>query len=241
MLVRSPRFILVFFLTVFILFPYLASRFALNTIAIQVYHFALAEKHPHVTALNIEGRSTPCEQKYFQGLLFHLDGDEQQRDLFWLDAIHCASRYIVLLRQYMPDNRDFAEIAVQEHPEIAEGWFWLAESYIVRDNWGPHPILEENRGKVINIYEQGLRISPFHSERWRELGDLYVEHDPQAAIDAYLKSCFTGDLHHNGCWRAGLTAEAIGDITNAIRYFRYSDLPFQRARADQLEAKLNSP
>lgn len=89
-------------------------------------------------------------------------------------------------------------------------------------------------------YYELLLLRPHDGVYWRELGDLLREHDPNAAIEAYLQSCRNGDPGSNGCYRAGLTAESQGDYENAIQYYRYSKWEGALKRAVELEAQLET-
>lgn len=91
----------------------------------------------------------------------------------------------------------------------------------------------------IRLYEEDLRLYPDDGYHWREFGDVLVKNNqPGSAIEAYLQSCYQGDPGSNGCYRAGLTAEGMGDITDAIRYYRLSKWSVSLERADQLEKQL---
>jgi tetratricopeptide (TPR) repeat protein len=92
--------------------------------------------------------------------------------------------------------------------------------------------------KAIKLYRQGLQISPGDGVRWRELGDILRPNDPEGAIDAYLHSCYYFDPGFNGCYRAGLTAEQMGDYQNAIRYYRRSQWSGSIENAIRLEKML---
>jgi tetratricopeptide (TPR) repeat protein len=99
-------------------------------------------------------------------------------------------------------------------------------------------ISQEEPERAIQLYQDGLQRKPTDGIRWRELGDLLYEKDPQAAIEAYLQSCHRGDPGSNGCYRAGRTAEELGDLEAAIRYYRLSQWSRALERADELEKQL---
>lgn len=96
----------------------------------------------------------------------------------------------------------------------------------------------ESIGEAELLYRAGLALKPHDGIRWRELGDLLRDSNPQEAIQAYLKSCENGDPGSHGCLRAGLTAEALGDLENAILYLRRSKYSGALEKADKIEFRL---
>ncbi len=93
---------------------------------------------------------------------------------------------------------------------------------------------------AVALYRQGLQSKPMDGIRWRELGDLLSTSDPHAAIEAYLQSCYNRDPGSNGCWRAGLTAEKLGELETAISYYRLSQFAGALERAKELERRLQA-
>jgi len=93
---------------------------------------------------------------------------------------------------------------------------------------------------AIQLYRQTLQFRQNDGVRWRELGDLLRERDPQAAIQAYLQSCYNLDPGLNGCYRAGRTAEKLGDLQAAVRYYRLSKSSSALGRADKLEEQIRN-
>lgn len=85
---------------------------------------------------------------------------------------------------------------------------------------------------------RALPANPFDALRWRELGDLVVSQDPEAAIQAYLNSYYYGDPGSNGCCRAGRTAERLGDWARAAQYYRLSRNEGIRQLAVEMEKRL---
>ena len=163
------------------------------------------------------------------GLLAHAVSDEDTRDEDWVEAMRCSPRYVPMALRILPDHRSLAlaETAVQVQPNSADAWFWLAE---VRSQEDPQAAIE--------LYRHGLALRPTDGRRWVALGNLLVSRDPQAAIEAYLQACKHGDPGSNGCWNAGKTAERLGDIPAAIRYYRLSQWSVAQSRAAQLEQQL---
>lgn len=179
-----------------------------------------------------------CRADWFRGLVANALGQEARRDAAWETVVRCSADYIPMLYVVAPDHRRLAELAVHERPQSATTWFWLARTLTCMPCGWTAPVYEHDRGWVIQVYRQGLALDPFNGLRWRELGDLLAGRDAQAAIEAYLQSCYNGDPGANGCWRAGLTAERLGDIRAAIRYYRLSRWSGALERAAQLEQQL---
>lgn len=100
-------------------------------------------------------------------------------------------------------------------------------------------LAEEQPSRAIQLYRQGLELKPYDGVRWYELGDLLDDIDPQAAIQAYLQSCYKGDPGHHGCYGAGQVAKNLGDIQLAIYYYRMSRWDVAHQRAEQLEKMLH--
>lgn len=196
---------------------------------------------PSSSLPGFEGKKRPedCHSSWFLGHLARSRGDIPVRDAAWRDVIRCDPGYVAFLMKILPDDAPLALYATQAQPTAASGWFWLAE---IRGGFIAYnftAVTDANRSEITALLQRGLALDPGDGLRWRELGDLLRPNDPQAAIAAYLQSCFHGDPGSNGCWLAGLTAEQLGDLPNAIRYLRYSHWQGARDRADELEAQLN--
>jgi tetratricopeptide (TPR) repeat protein len=128
--------------------------------------------------------------------------------------------------------RLYKELGLDHLAESREAWGLEAQFLFAR------VIAIEQPEEAIVLYRQALQKRPGDGVRWRELGDLLVDNDPQAAIDAYLQSCYNGDPNSHGCYRAGRTAEQIGELETAIRYYRLSKWSRAQEQADALEAQL---
>lgn len=152
-----------------------------------------------------------CRALWLQGLVAHARGETTARDESWVQWLRCPGARVVFLEVTLGDDLSWAERSVRLAPQDAEGWFWLARLRAAA-----------NPEEAILLYRQGFARNPFDALRWRELGDLLVDRDPEAAIRAYLNSCYYGDPGSNGCYRAGKTAERLGDWERAARYYRLS-------------------
>jgi hypothetical protein len=108
-----------------------------------------------------------------------------------------------------------------------ERLFWLTGAYT-----------RSNPEIAIALYYQGLALDPSDVRRWQYLGHLLSKRDPQAALGAYLQSCYHGDPGANGCMGTGCMAEKLGDPRAAIQYYRLSRYRGALQRADELEQML---
>lgn len=83
-----------------------------------------------------------------------------------------------------------------------------------------------------------LALFPGKFPPWVVFGGLLSKRDPQAALEAYLQSCYHGDSGANGCLGASRMAEKLGDPRAAIQYYRLSRYRGALQRADELEQML---
>jgi tetratricopeptide (TPR) repeat protein len=168
-----------------------------------------------------------CRASWYQGLLERWQGNMKAAAESWQISMPCDLVTIPMLETLFPEDSELAARAVQHYPDHAPGWFWLAKTV--------SPSVPE---QAIEFYRRGLTLSPSDGIRWRELGDLLRIEDPHEAIEAYLQSCFYGDPGSNGCVRAGLVAEQLGELENAILYYSYSHWDKSLQRAEELRATL---
>ena len=128
--------------------------------------------------------------------------------------------------------RLYADFGLDQPGESEELWNFEAQFIFAQI------IGKERPEEAIDLYQRLLELRPHDGVLWRELGDLLVEKDPYTAIDAYLQSCYKKDPGAHGCYNAGRTAENLGDLHAAIRYYRLSKWSGALERADTLEAQL---
>ena len=209
--------------------PSLVKRAQFNRAAVLTVH--LLRSAPSRSAVEEASKALTevggCRAYWFQGLLAHTVDDEGTRNGAWVEAMRCSSYYVSTVFVILPNYRPLAEQAVHIQPESADAWFWLARIF-----------RQGEPQTAIEFYRRGLALRPTDGLRWRELGDLLAVSDPQAAIEAYLQSCYNGDPGSNGCVHAGLTAERLGDIENAIRYYRLSGWSGSWEKAARLEQQM---
>jgi tetratricopeptide (TPR) repeat protein len=203
----------------------LAAR---NTIQ-GIYHRSISQMSSAQAAL-ADINQKNCGSNWMLGWTERGLGNFTGQEQAWGDLVQCQEDYTPLLLRIAPAREDWAQASVLWHSQDARAWFWLASTR-----------KPNNPQAAIQLYETGLRLYPFDTLNWIELGDLLSESDPKAAIQAYLHACLNGDPGSNGCYRAGLTAEQLGDVPSAIRYYRYSQWSGAQERANQLEQQLIEP
>ena len=98
---------------------------------------------------------------------------------------------------------------------------------------------DSDPNRAIQLFRQGLHHMPGDGVRWSYLAYLLSETDPQAAFEAFLRSCNLDDPGAHGCYGAGRMMEQLGDPQRAIEYYRRSHFEKALARADELEARLS--
>ncbi len=175
------------------------------------------------TALEAAARRN-CRAGWLAGKVAQARDRPRQRDDTWADLLRCSDAFVPLVAAELPDHRRLAEQAVEVQPDSAAAHFWLARlRQTARD------LTEAER-----LYRRGLELAPTDGKAWLDLGRLLAPADPRAALDAFIRSCRYGDPGANACLAAGDTAEQLGDIELAIRYYRKSRFRLARERAEQL-------
>ena len=237
-----PKFVWVsIFLVILIFIPVrLLSAFSINILGIHTLHIISTGVFHELNIFHRDPSSVPCSAYWFQGFLAQVRSNQLVRDAAWQVSMQCNSRYIRFLRLILPYDTNLAYSATQAQPDTADSWFWLAEATGMFANHIFTNLIDANRPEIVLWLQMGLSLDPTDGMRWRLLGDVLRPIDPQAAISAYLNSCLNGDPGSNGCWLAGFTAEQIGEIENAIRYYRYSNWDGALNRAAELEFMLDA-
>ena len=175
-------------------------------------------------ALDAAGRRA-CRAGWLQGKVAQAWERPDLRDDAWAELLFCDDAFVPLIAGELPDHARLAELAVERQPESAAAHLWLA-----RVRFRSH-----DRDEAERLYRRCLELDPGHGRAWLELGRLLAREDPRAGLDAFALSCRHGDPGANGCLAAGATAERLGDVDAAIRYYRKSRFFRARERADGLE------
>ena len=217
-----------FLIAIISIFPILRGKAAINRLAFQTLFALRGPAGSHITVSSLPEESLKfCRVYWMQGLLQGSRGKLTARNVNFMDAIKCDNSLVIFLHSLYPEDQELAQLALNNAPDSAEAMFWMAELLATKD-----PVMARQ------LLAKGLEIEPSDGLRWRIYGDLLWNRDPYAAIQAFLQSCYNGDPGSNGCYRAGLVAEGLGDYQAAIEYYRLSKNSASLERANHLEAQL---
>ena len=206
------------------------SRAQINFVAKLTAHDLSTGDRPLESIGNLNRfASQNCQVYWFIWLAKRRQMDDRIIERISPKVMQCSGAYIQMMRRISPENIALATEAVYYQPNLAESWFWLADLSSVQD-----PEL------AIDYFEIGLEIDPLSGRNWIELGRLLESRDQLKALEAFLIACHLDDPGKHGCYGAGRVAEKIGDLQNAMAYYRLSTWPPVREKADRLEESLKS-
>lgn len=172
-------------------------------------------------------RSPACRGHWLRGLAAHAAGDVASYRREWSALVACAPRHLPMVAATAPDDALLARRARALRPDRAEPHLWLAR----------HAERHGQRAAALDHYAAALERSPGDGRAWLAYGRLLLAAGRvTAAGDAFLAACHRGDPGANGCWLAGRTAEAAGDVERAVGAYRLSRWEVARRRAAELEA-----
>jgi len=164
---------------------------------------------------------------WYTGLAAHQAKDTVSQSPAWLTLASRDARYIPFIEHFHPRNIGFALAVLDAAPGNSDALFWAGRA--LRDSLSD---------SAIACFRRGLRIDPANGLAWLQYGDLMLaNHRPGDALRAYSNACFHDDPGLNGCWKAGRTAELLGDTVAALRYYRISEYSEARKRAAQLSGQ----
>lgn len=174
-----------------------------------------------IRIMDIGEKTGTCHIFWYLGFIMNSLEKIQERDSLWGKAVVCDPDLVYYLHNQYSDDLELAVFIHRVQPAAAESWFWLGD------------LTPKNR---LDYYMHGLTLDPTDGRRWHELGVMFARQgDFNTALQAFLQSCYNGDPGHNGCWRAGGTAEQLGDIESAIKYYKLSRWGTALDRANELE------
>jgi len=150
-----------------------------------------------------------------------------QREI-WKRALGCSPQNLYVLQPILPQDKEMALLATQIYPASADAWFWLGEALAPGD-----------RLAARQAYLRTVTLSAHHSWAWCRLGyDFEQDGELETALDDFLNCCYSGDPGSNGCYGAGRMMERLGNLQQAIAYYRLSRWEGSLKRADELEKQL---
>jgi tetratricopeptide (TPR) repeat protein len=221
------------------LWPPARARLAANGVGLLALRAQAGMPAPDgMTKTLLEQAHNDCQAAWLAGFLYQAQNDRAARDAAWKQAARCDEKFIPLLQARLPEDRALAEDILAEHQDVASAWFWAANAMTHWVMGRLEPVVESDRTQAIEDYRRGLALDPANGARWRELGDLYAPVDLQEALQAYVQSCGLVDPLSHSCGQAASVYVQLGDIPNAIRYFRLSPWDWDRQKAAELESRL---
>jgi tetratricopeptide (TPR) repeat protein len=157
--------------------PGIISSWSWNSTALTTIQSVMAGDRAGLIRAEKNLKSTQeddCKVPWYLGMVSEALGDMVMRDHYREKALVCSPAYIDLVKRVSPDDRHLAEIAVQRHPESAEGWFWLGGAF-----FSAQPEL------AVYAYRQGLARQPYNSFAWVQMGRAFRSMEPEAALSIY--------------------------------------------------------
>jgi tetratricopeptide (TPR) repeat protein len=173
--------------------------------------------------------SPDCSHIWLVGRAAGQRGDRIAQRQAFMQALGCSPVYRSLVQTILPEDQDLARLTTQYYPESSEAWFWLGEASTPSDPQGAR-----------QAYLKTLTLSPHNGLAWCRLGLNYEKNSEfDKAADAWLNCCLNGDPGANGCYGAGRMMERLGNLPQAIVYYRLSVWETAQNRADELEKQLS--
>lgn len=153
----------------------------------------------------------------------------ENRDAF-LRALQCSPNYLALLTSAYPTDLELAQQAVDQIPQNSAIWFWLADAQEAA-----------KLPSTADSYRQVVTLDPNNALAWCRFGVVSQKaKDFESALMSFSKCCDIGDAkNYDGCYGAGQVLEQLGDIPQAILYYRRATYPPSLQRADQLQSQIN--
>jgi tetratricopeptide (TPR) repeat protein len=171
-----------------------------------------------------------CAQKWLSGVVAGKRGDLANQRQIWIQSLACSQQYLSMLRAKVPQDQELASLATQLYPRSAQAWFWLAETSAPADR----------SVGARQAYLRVVELDPQSGLAWCRLGVNYeISHEYGNATQGFLKCCQNGDPGRNGCFGAGRMMEKLGNLTQAITYYRLSRFDVAQQRADELEIQIS--
>jgi tetratricopeptide (TPR) repeat protein len=170
-----------------------------------------------------------CPQIWLTGMIAGQRGDHTAQRQAFKQVMRCSPDYLPLIQAVLPKDLEIAQLATQYYPMNAKAWFWLGEAAILTD---PH--------EAQQAYFRTVALAPHNGLGWCRLGISYQQtSELEKAAEAYLNCCLNADPGKNGCVNAGRVMEQLGDLNQAIEYYRLSQWEEALKRAKELDAMLN--
>jgi tetratricopeptide (TPR) repeat protein len=173
--------------------------------------------------------TSDCSHIWLVGMSVGQRGDYSTQRQAFVKALGCSPDNLSLVQAVFPEDQDLARMATQHYPESFKAWFWLGEAAAQSDPQSAR-----------QAYLQTVTLSPHNGLAWCHLGENYQHNSEfEKAFKPFLNCCLNGDPSSYGCYGAGLMMEQLGNLPQAIIYYRLSRWETALKRAQELEALLN--
>lgn len=170
-----------------------------------------------------------CHRHWLLGSVALRYGNQAKMVEEWENALKCDSSYMAAMRMQQPENQALALLATTAYPDLAEGWFWLAQ-------------LQERSAPEQAIFSmiRGLELRPEFGIGWYHVGELFESVGQlDRAINAFIESGKFLNKGSDHFVRVGSIYERLGDPRRAIYFYRLSLFAGAFQRAAYLESKLS--
>ena len=196
--------------------------------ALALYKDLLAEDRTQareIQTLDLIPNDSSVNLLWLGGLLADRLGMREERDRLWQRVLDETAEYLPLFRQQQPTSNALSAHAKSRWPDEPLACFWLSES-----------LETEDAERSVEILREGLVLDPAAGREWIRLGEMLQNTgDSEGALLAYGNACRNGDPGANGCIRAGAISEELGNLPEALHYYRMSNWGPSRERANELD------
>ncbi len=210
---RLLNFVLALLVVALLVWPSLHGAVLLNGGYIDLLQAGLVTASAAPAALGSLEKAVAAGQSsglWGLGLLARWQGDEARSRKIWERELALTPRSIPLLRIFHPQDEALAQQSRLRYPQYSLTGFWLGEA-----------LADKDVAAALAVYEETIAQDPADGVRWVELGILYLRHgESDKALAAYDRGCRLRDIGGNGCWRAGLLSEELGQNAEAIHYYQ---------------------
>ncbi|OJX38340.1 MAG: hypothetical protein BGO78_10080 [Chloroflexi bacterium 44-23] len=224
---------------ILLVFVLLSISFLVNlkeNLNINLYSVYLAKQiyltKPPRTSLNpIEGNFTGKNSCHIQWLnaISTFYKNEPDRDLFY-KTFTCMKESVDMTYFLLPKDVFLAKVAINLYPEDVNNYYWLLAS-----------LEESDVNLAAKLSKEFVVLFPTDALLWGMSGRLlWLNAQYEDALQAYINACKINDRVSNGCYYVGISYRSLGDLVEAIKYFRLSIFPSSQLEADNLEAQLPS-
>jgi tetratricopeptide (TPR) repeat protein len=188
--------------------------------------------------ISIPGTSSDCPHIWLVARSATIRGDMLARRQAYKQAINCSPANLYVVQSFFPSDLNLAQQAAKDYPQSPEAWFWVGNAVVPANIIVSHDTADLLIAQ--QAYQKTVELAPRYGLAWCGLGlSSRLMDEWEKASQAYLTCCLNGDPGKFGCEGAGYVMEQLGNLQQAIIYYRLSS--YQRAleRAKVLEEQLS--